>query len=207
MHNLEGKRFGKLLAVRPTQERRRSSIMWECVCDCGVTKNAPSHDLVRGNIVSCGCHGRSILGNITRTHGKSLTPEHIIWKLMRQRCANPNTERFNRYGGRGIKVCSRWDDFAAFLSDMGPRPSPEHSIERINTNGDYEPKNCRWATRIEQANNTCANRIIIHHGETKTLTQWARSVGLKEGTLRYRLKRGWDVDKSLTTPLRRAISA
>ena len=90
---------------------------------------------------------------MTKTHCKTGTPEWLSWQAMRQRCTNPNNNRYARYGGRGITICERWDDFELFLEDMGERPSPQHSLERKDNNGNYEPSNCVWATSVEQNNN------------------------------------------------------
>jgi hypothetical protein len=131
-------------------------------------------------------------------HGLTGTPEHDIWCDMRKRCrSHPD------YGGRGIRVVKRWDDFAAFLRDMGPRPSREHSVERRNVNGHYSPKNCYWATRAQQQANKRTTRHITFQGKTMHLAGWAREVGLDPKALEYRLnKAGWSVAKALTTPHR-----
>jgi len=105
---------------------------------------------------------------------------------MKKRCFNPNYERFDRYGGRGITVCERWLDFDNFYADMGPRPSPQHSLDRENNDGDYEPNNCRWATKLEQANNTSINRFVIVDGISMTVAQAARVTGLSYATVSAR---------------------
>lgn len=104
------------------------------------------------------------------------------------RCRNPNYPRFWRYGGRGIRVCKRWLTFANFLADMGKRPSPDHSLDRIDNDGNYEPGNCRWASRLEQVNNCYSNVRITRDGVTRTLAEWARITGLKHATLWARVK-------------------
>lgn len=195
--NLEGSRFGKLIVILKTGARRRGQIVWECKCDCGVVKGIASYYLTSGAVVSCGCHGRSIIGKNTTTHGKSGTPEHTVWKLMRQRCVNPNVDRYANYGGRGVVVCERWNSFSNFLADMGPRPSESHSIERKNNDGNYEPGNCVWATREVQANNTRSNRFIEARRLRLTLAQWSRVLGVKAETLSWRIKRGWPTEKAL----------
>jgi hypothetical protein len=118
---------------------------------------------------------------------------------MMQRCTKPSHHAFHRYGGRGIQVCDRWGSFESFLEDMGPRPSLDHSIDRIDNDGDYEPSNCRWATRKEQANNTASNVVIEFNGARKTLGQWAKELGISGTGLRARLKK-WPIAKALTTP-------
>lgn len=122
---------------------------------------------------------------------KSKLPEYMAWVLMKKRCYNKKFNRYHRYGGRGISVASEWlNDFDRFLSDMGPRPTPEHSLDRIDNDGNYEPSNCRWATDKDQNRNTSASRIIEFNGERKSLAEWAERYGLKQRTLLSRLDRG-----------------
>ena len=140
--------------------------------------------------------------NITNwTHGRSGTPEYQAWSDIKRRCHNPNEKRYAKYGGRGIKVCKRWrESFLNFFEDMGIRPQGK-SIDRINNDGDYEPSNCRWATRIEQSNNRTNTRKLEYNGETKTAAQWDRTMGLGAGTIFKRIKyRGWTVDAAISTP-------
>lgn len=119
------------------------------------------------------------------------------------RCRNKRQREFNSYGARGITVCDRWqgpEGFANFFADMGPRPSEGHSIDRINNDGNYEPGNCRWATRTEQNNNSRHNRRFTIRGETLTLREWSKRNGICEGTISNRLKRGWSPERAVTTP-------
>jgi hypothetical protein len=129
-------------------------------------------------------------------------PLYVLWTGIKTRCYNPNEKIYPYYGGRGIRLCERWHNFVAFESDMGPRPSPKHSIDRIDNNGDYTPENCRWATRLEQSGNRRNNIQLTHNGETHHVKEWARRVGLTYETLLVRVKRGWSTDKALTTPAR-----
>lgn len=133
------------------------------------------------------------------THGLSKTTEYRTWNAMLQRCQNPKNTAFNRYGGRGIIVCDRWQLFENFYADMGPRPSPKHSIDRINNDGDYEPDNCRWATPHEQARNKRGNYLVEWRGEIKCLTEWSEVVGLTCDTIKRRLDSGWSVERVMTT--------
>lgn len=136
-------------------------------------------------------------------HGGCDLSEYAVWRDMRHRCSNPKIRNFSRYGGRGIKVCDRWNDFSLFLADMGPRPSPKHSIDRENNDGNYEPGNCRWATRKVQNRNRINNRRIEFRGETKILLDWAKELGLSFGCLHGRIDRGWTIEQALTEPANR----
>ncbi len=130
---------------------------------------------------------RLIHGDATRDR---TAPEYTAWTNMRHRCTSPNWPRFAAYGGRGIRVCERWSSYAAFLADMGRRPSPKHSLDRIDNNGNYEPGNCRWATRSQQARNMRSNHFVVIDGESATLMEWAERSGLDVGCIKGRLKRG-----------------
>lgn len=135
-------------------------------------------------------HGHAQRGKWTRTY--------TAWYSMRQRCNNPKTIGWARYGGRGIRVCAQWDDFTTFLADMGEAPSAKHSIDRVSPDGDYEPANCRWATKAEQDNNRTTCKWFTHKGETLNIAQWAARTGIKYGTLYRRLVvAAWPVDKAL----------
>lgn len=135
-------------------------------------------------------------------------PEYKVWASMKNRCYNPKDRRsWLPYGGRGITICERWrNSFAAFLADMGRRPSPQHQLDRIDNDGPYCPENCRWATRKEQANNRRNNHFITHDGVTLTLTQWAERTGIPYGTLKARLKAGWVEGDVVSRPLDRKYS-
>jgi hypothetical protein len=137
------------------------------------------------------------------------TPERGCWQAMIDRCHDPKSTYFAHYGGRGIRVCNRWrESFALFQADMGPRPSPIHSLDRIDNDGNYEPGNVRWATPREQGRNKRNNRMLTAFGRTQCLTDWAAERGLRIITLKDRLdKLGWDVERALTAPLKRGRAA
>lgn len=138
---------------------------------------------------------------IATTHGMSHYPEFHVWNTMKQRCSNPKNPKYHLYGGRGIKVCDRWlDSFENFIWDMGRRPSDEYSLDRYpNMNGNYEPGNTRWATKLEQANNLRSTKQLTHDGKTQSQAEWARDLGISAITLRERLQ-NWSLEKALSTP-------
>lgn len=137
----------------------------------------------------------------TERHGCTGMPELYVWNSMRARCGFCHHPKYPRYGGRGIKVCERWQNsFLAFLEDMGNCPKGL-TLDRINNNGDYEPSNCRWTTRLSQQNNRACNVLLTFNGKTQTLSIWAREVGIKAKTLDARIKRGWETERALTTPV------
>lgn len=188
--DLTGRRYGKLIVIGFAGRRRTETgqtMMWTCLCDCGVARPVSSNQLGQGKATQCmECFRRS---NPQITHGLSHHPLYATWVGMKQRCSDPANPGYKNYGGRGIKVCKRWSDsFEAFLEDMGEKPSPNLSIDRINNDGDYEPENCRWATQKEQCRNTRWARLIPFNGETLTITEWADRLGITRERLRQRLQ-------------------
>lgn len=148
--DITGQRFGRLVVVAMTETVRNGQKTWLCQCDCGATSVVRGGPLRQGVITSCGCWQGARHG-----HARRDTPRHplySVWKRMRQRCSDPNSTDFKYYGGRGITVCKRWNDFPTFLSDVGPRPHGM-TIDRLNSDGNYEPGNIRWAARAQQSQN------------------------------------------------------
>lgn len=207
--DLTGRRFGRLLVLRRGENYRCGTPRWACVCDCGNERLVSAGALVRGVTVSCGCHRREKLAEarakasaVGLTHGMSGSPEYGVWRAMLSRCRNPKVRSYGDYGGRGIKVCERWaNSFAAFFADMGPRPGPGFEIDRKDNDGDYEPANCRWATKAEQSVNRRDTRLLTHGGETMSLRDWADRTAIPYATIQRRLGRGWSAEQVLTTPV------
>jgi hypothetical protein len=191
--DLTGLIHGALTAIAPTAERSGEYAIWECRCQCGRTIFVSSRNLKSGRgALSCGCV------EMPRASGSGR--EYRIWTDMRTRCHNPRNKRYPRYGGRGIRVCDRWNSFALFLKDMGPCPAGM-SLERDDNDGDYCPTNCRWATYADQANNSSHVRLLSFGGRTMSLHHWAIELGINEQTLQSRLNfLGWTVERTLSTP-------
>ena len=184
--DLTGRVLGRWTVVGHRQ-RENGVTTWLCRCECGNEIRVRSGNLLNGSSQSCGC----LKVEARRTHGLHRSPEYQVWNRMRQRCFNPKESSFPHYGGRGITVCREWQtSFAAFIRDMGRRPTSKHSIEQINNDGDYEPKNCKWATMKEQAHNTSRTRWLTHEGETLCLTEWSERLGIPIRTLTRNLNQG-----------------
>lgn len=199
--NIAGQKFGRLTAVRRVTAGRASR--WLFVCECGESHEARATHVVSGAISSCGCLRRESSHALHLKHGHALyvakkSATYNTWVRMKQRCSNPNGSHYKDYGGRGIIVCDRWNgSYEAFLSDMGSRPSNNHSIDRIDVNGNYEPGNCRWATKLQQANNTRACRRVAWDGREWTISELATHAGMSKQKLWKRLRRGWSVDRAV----------
>lgn len=198
--DISGKKFGRLSVTRFHSMRGRAPL-FECLCDCWKVRICYGSHIRRGNTKSCGCLSRDNFIKARTIHGAAIgnnfTPEYKTWRSMRNRCLHNSSPEFKNYGGRGIKICKRWDVFKNFLADMGLKPVGDYSIERINTNGNYEPSNCRWATRIEQASNKSNNHFISFQGKTKTIAQWSRYLKFKPSKIQNRLRLGWGIGEIL----------
>lgn len=202
--DLTGKRFGRLTAysyahVQLSSGRRMAA--WLCICDCGNKKIIQGHHLRGGKSLSCGCYAADATAERNKTHGLSKAPRYLVWKAMINRCYLPTCEEYKHYGARGIQVCDRWrfgedgkHPFICYLEDTGEPPSPDHTIDRADNDGNYEPGNCRWATPAQQKAN---RRISIHAvigGVKVPLNKYAERVGLNYEGLRIQVrKRGLTV--------------
>ncbi len=197
--NIAGRRSGRLVAVSFAFRRGRKTY-WNYRCDCGVEKTISTNDISDGKIVSCGCHKNERVRIRNTTHGKSGTYEHRIWMDMISRCKYDT--HADNYRDRGIIVCERWkNSFELFLSDMGHCPKGR-SIDRINNDGNYEPSNCRWATRKEQNRNKRNNVSVVIDGVSHCLSQWSEISGIARKTIDGRLKRGWSEHDAVFSPVR-----
>lgn len=194
--DLTGKTSGSLLILKDICPDRGSSFA-QCKCVCGNVVSKKRKGLLAGEIKSCGCLSPP-------SHGMSESVEYRAWKAMKSRCYYVKNDTYKWYGGKGIRVCDRWlNSFENFFKDMGFRPGKQHSIDRINSNKDYEPMNCRWATKVEQANNISTNHRLNFYGTDLTISEWGRVLNISWSTLLSRIRRGWTTQKALTTPIRK----
>lgn len=194
-----GNTYGRLTVLGRAEDHvfrnGKRAPRWNCVCECGARTTVIGQNLRMGHVTSCGCLAREATAARSRTHGRAGSPEHRVWKGMKARCLNPSDRQYEDYGGRGITVCGRWrDSFPAFFDDMGPRPSPEHTLDRGDVNGPYDPDNCRWATTSEQ---NCNKRNTRRLGD-RPLIEAAEAAGLHPSTVRSRLSRGWSAAEAIS---------
>ena len=205
--NLTGKPFGRLIP-----QRYVGGSKWECLCECGNVTIVMTQNLTRGDTTSCGCFKREqfIVRVVKRTHGQTEDSIYNRWCAMIRRCHNPHDAAFADYGGRGITVCERWrHSFEAFYEDMGDPPAGMSLDRYPDNNGNYEPGNVRWATRHQQARNKRNAHLLTYNGETHGITTWAEkltdSLHITKGCLDSRIRKGWGVERALTTPLIQSV--
>ena len=168
-------------------------------CECGNIKMINIHNVEYGRVKSCGCLFKE--GN-NKKHGDKNERLYHIWKSMRERCNTPSCRSYYNYGGRGIGICSEWDDYLNFKNwAINNGYSKDLTIDRINVDGNYEPSNCRWVTMKQQGNNKRTNVFLTYNGKTMTMTQWAEEIGIDHRVLWSRLNSGWSVEKALTQPI------
>lgn len=193
-NDFTGKTFGRLTALSRGPDARntygRPIVQWHCLCICGNTALVRSSKLNSGHTASCGCLQRERSAETATKHGLRNSRAYNTWSNMKDRCHNPNSARYHLWGGRGIAVCDEWrDDFSAFYAYMGEPPKGT-TIDRIDNDKGYEPGNVRWATPIQQANNTRTTNRYELDGETRTLTEWAQAFGCSRDAVKLRLRRG-----------------
>jgi hypothetical protein len=197
-----GRKFGRLTVEAELEPDQHKKVHWLCRCDCGGTSTPSTRALITGNSKSCGCARRNAIGASRRTHGRSRTPEYRNWCAMKERCYSPAHKNYDLYGGRGIRVCDRWvDSFENFLADMGERPFPRATVERIDTDGHYAPGNCKWETQKEQCRNKRNNHNLTVDGETLTISQWSERHGVGQRQIRKRITElGWTASDAVKLP-------
>ena len=197
--DLTGRRFGKLVVQKEVGHNKYGYIQWLCLCDCGNTVIASTNVLKRGARKTCGCYYPKLFVNNKRLYS--------VWRGMRTRCENKNNNRYNAYGGRGIKVCDEWKSFESFLewsmkNGYDPNaPRGKCTIDRIDVNGDYCPENCRWVDAKTQARNSTRNHIVTIDNESMPLVEACEKYGIKVVTVKMRMRKGWDEVSAITTPL------
>lgn len=204
LDDLTGRKFGKLTVIKRAQNTNANNqhVHWLCLCECGNETVVESEHLKTGHTKSCGCYNR----DKNKKHGKWKTRLYKTWCNMKSRCNNKNATAYERYGGRGIRVCDEWlydfESFQRWALDNGYTDGL--SIDRINNDGDYCPSNCRWINQREQSNNTSRNHLITYDGETHSISEWADIKGISPKTLWNRIDRGWSVERALTQLVKRA---
>ena len=187
-------RYGRLIVVGPEGKTRDKH---ECICDCGNAVFVALNSLRCGNTKSCGCLSSELSSARFRKHGGKGTSEYTSWQLMKDRCYNKNNRTFSYYGGRGVRVCDQWvGDFLAFISDMGNKPDPSYSIDRIDGDGDYTPDNCKWSSKTDQVRNRRNTKLVEYNGETKPLAEWCEILKLDYAKTNKRLWRNWSAERA-----------
>lgn len=217
-YDLTRQRFGKLTVIQKATTKKSGQLRWECICDCGNKIETESWSLRKGLTKSCGCFAlehRRQPRLYQRTHGEGSngkeTTEYKTWAAMLSRCNNPNHKAFAYYGGRGITVCASWHSYENFLADMGRKPDPTYSLDRIDNSLGYEPKNCRWADAKTQMNNrrpahldkaTSVHQLFEHAGKTCKVVEWLKLTQISQNTYRQRIREGMTPEQAIFTPLK-----
>lgn len=200
-------RFGRWLVLGEGKHKYSGNhrvLYWKCQCDCGTLKEVTGNNLTYGKSKSCGCLHYEEHTKRQTTHGMSKTSIYSIWSGMINRCYNEKSSDWYLYGGRGVKVCKQWKcNFQNFFADMGSTYKEGLAIDRKDTNWNYEPSNCRWATQKQQQRNRRNNRNLTFKGKTMCIAAWAEEIGIKISTLGMRLQNGWSIERALITKVRK----
>lgn len=207
-HILTGQQYGYWFVIGFAGPAGRNVPFWLCRCACGKLRCVVQQLLTSGRSKSCGCQRYKLASHSLTTHGLTNTPHYFIYKGIIARCYDPSVRGYKFYGAKGITVCDRWrfgeDDLSGlecFYQDLGERPTPTHSIDRKNNRGNYEPDNCHWATRREQALNRSDNHLVTFQNQTLSVTEWGEILPISRATIYQRLAAHWPVEIALTWPL------
>lgn len=206
--NEAGNRYGRLFVIGFHSIKKRRA-RWNCICDCGRQKVALGYTLRNGKTKSCGCYHVDRVRESCMTHGSTVgrvytgkvPTEYSTWNNIKQRCLNLNNKNFDRYGGRGIKICKRWLNFKNFIKDMGQKPNLKSTINRKNNNGNYTSKNCHWTTMKCQQRNRISNRVLGDFGKKRCQSEWAELLGCTSGAIAHRIKSGWSVSDAVSVKI------
>lgn len=190
--DLSGRRYGSLTVIRLAVDIPGKKKKWICRCDCGRETIVSACNLRNGHTKHCSKCGYKAMSEKNRTHGGTGSNLYLVWCTMRNRCERTGVKSYSDYGGRGVSVCEEWKDFQNFKS-WALSNGYEHGLEidRMNVNGDYCPENCRWVTRLINANNKRNNRVVEYNGEKKTLAEWARYYGVNYKLLHKHVSAGY----------------
>lgn len=202
---LSGQKFSRWTSLEWVGRDKYGKHLWRCSCECGEEKIVPERYLLDGQSRSCGCLFAEQLrerNDKSGTHRLTKTRLYKIWTGIKDRCCNPKSKDWGRYGGKGITVCERWNNsFLAFLDDMGARPTPKHTVDRIDPHGNYEPNNCRWATPLEQNRNRRNTPKAEKGGVLLSFSELSERLGGNRKLVTCRVRNGWSVEKAISTPL------
>lgn len=202
-NKLIGENFGRAIVKEYIGKDSANRKKYKCLCNCGNIFITDIYSILNGHTCSCGCLRKEATIAFNTTHGQKYTRLYTTWGNMINRCNNLNNPHYDDYGGRGIKVCNEWLQFENFYNwAIQNGYSDTLTIDRINNNKGYMPENCRWITLQMQSRNRRSNHMLTYNGITKSMTEWSEETGISFSAIKTRLKRGWDIEKTLTIPMR-----
>lgn len=201
-----GVKFNRLTIIEILPQNKGERLKARCQCDCGNKHVVETQRLQSGNTKSCGCLKLSVLSERCTSHGGSKLPEYQVWFKMKERCQKPSSKDWPYYGGRGITVCERWNDFGNFLMDMGRRPFKRAELDRVDNSQGYSRENCRWATHTENCNNQRSNIYFTANNMTLSIAEWSAVTGISSANIRRRFHLGWAVEDVIGKPLRKGTN-